>query len=138
MQQSISTLLIDTNIVSFILKRDTRAAQYAPILAGHRLAVSFATVAELYEWAYLRKWGQRRQRELTEKLATYLIIPVNVELCRHWGAIRAEQQAQGNQMNTHDAWIAATARRYTLPLVTHNPKHFHGIKDVEIRSIQPT
>jgi tRNA(fMet)-specific endonuclease VapC len=91
MQPTPQTLLIDTNIVSFILKRDTRASAYAPLLDGHRLAVSFATVAELYEWASIRKWGQRRQQELTETLATYLVIPVDIALCRQWGALRAEQ-----------------------------------------------
>jgi tRNA(fMet)-specific endonuclease VapC len=137
MQPTPQTLLIDTNIVSFILKRDTRASAYAPLLDGHRLAVSFATVAELYEWASIRKWGQRRQQELTETLATYLVIPVDIALCRQWGALRAEQQAQGTPMNTHDAWIAATARHYGLPLVTHNPKHFRTVRDLDVRSIQP-
>lgn len=136
MQQNTNTLLLDTNILSYILKKDTRATHYAPLLAGHRLAISFATVAELFEWAFIRKWGQQRQQQLTETLATYLIIPVDIELCRYWGTLRAEQQAQGNQMNTHDAWIAATARRYALPLVTHNPKHFRTIKDIEVRSIE--
>lgn len=129
-------VLVDTNIVSYVFKQDTRALQYAPLLEGNRLAVSFATVAELFEWAYVRKWGQRRQQKLMEKLATYLVIPVNVELCRTWGALRAEQQSQGVQMNTHDAWIAATARYYSLPLVTHNPKHFWSIHDIEVRTMK--
>lgn len=132
-----NTILVDTNVVSFILKKDTRSVEYAPLLAGHRLALSFATVAELYEWAAIRNWGQQRQQELSDKLSTYLIIPVNIALCRQWGALRAEQQLHGNQINTHDAWIASTARHYILPLVTHNPKHFRNIPGLEIRSIQP-
>ncbi len=46
-----NTILIDTNIISYILKTATRAKQYAPLLAGNRLAISFATVAELFEWS---------------------------------------------------------------------------------------
>lgn len=129
-------VLVDTNIVSYILKKDTRALLYAPLLEGNRLAVSFATVAELFEWAYVRKWGQRRQQQLTEKLATYLVIPVNAELCRNWGLLRSEQQSKGVQINTHDAWIAATARLYSLPIVTHNPKHFLGISNVEVHTMK--
>ena len=41
-------MLLDTNIVSFVFKRDTRATAYAPLLQGNRLAISFMTAAELF------------------------------------------------------------------------------------------
>lgn len=130
-----SIILVDTNIVSYNLKQDTRAAAYAPLLAGHRLAVSFVTVAELFEWANIRNWGERRRQNLAVSLNTYLVIPVDIDLCHVWGALRAEQQQQGTPIHIHDAWIAATARRYTLPIVTHNPKHFANVKHIDVRSI---
>lgn len=130
-----NTVLIDTNIVSFILKQDTRAKHYAPFLDGHRLAISFATVAELFEWAEVRTWGQKRRQQLEQHLTSYLIIPVDIEVCRQWGAIRAEQQAKGMTITTNDAWIAATARRHSLPFVTHNPKDFTGVHGLDVRSI---
>jgi tRNA(fMet)-specific endonuclease VapC len=52
-----SVLLIDTNIVSYVFKRDTRAAAYASDLNGQTLAVSFMTIAELYQWMAVRNWG---------------------------------------------------------------------------------
>lgn len=42
-------LLIDTDIVSFVLKGDSRSQKYEPILQGHQLALSFMTVAELFQ-----------------------------------------------------------------------------------------
>ena len=39
-------VLLDTNIVSFLLKGDSRAKSYAPHLRGRILAISFMTVAE--------------------------------------------------------------------------------------------
>lgn len=86
-----STVLLDTNIVSYIFKRDTRAALYAPLLEGNRLVVSFVTVAELFEWAATRRWGAQRRVRLEQQLATYLIIPVDVELCRIWGNLRSQR-----------------------------------------------
>ena len=130
-----NTILIDTNIVSYILKTDTRAKQYAPLLEGNRLALSFATVAELFEWSEIRRWGQNRRQHLEHHLTTYLIIPVDIEVCRLWGTIRAEQQAHGLAITANDAWIAATARRHGLPFVTHNPKDFAGVQGITIRSI---
>lgn len=34
--------------------------------------------------------------------------------------------------NPEDAWIAATALQYELPLVTHNPTDFEDIEKLEI------
>jgi tRNA(fMet)-specific endonuclease VapC len=130
-----STLLLDTNIVSYMFKRDTRAALYAPLLEGNRLAVSFMTVAELFEWAATRDWGTQRRARLEQQLATYLIIPVDVALCQLWGNVRSERQAQGLTIAPQDAWIAATGLRHSLPLVSHNPSDFRAIKGLEVRSI---
>jgi tRNA(fMet)-specific endonuclease VapC len=54
-------VLLDTNAVSYLFKGDTRATAYAPLLQGHRLAISFMTIAELFEWAMIWKWGRTRR-----------------------------------------------------------------------------
>lgn len=77
-----NTLLLDTDIVSFFLKGDSRANKYASIVQGNRLALSFMTVAELFQWAAVRKWGQLRIAGLEKSLQNYLIIPVDIEVCR--------------------------------------------------------
>lgn len=130
-----STLLLDTNIVSYIFKRDSRAWAYAPTLQGNRLAVSFMTAAELYQWAIVRNWGRARTERLEQQIQTYLLIPPDLETCRRWGKLRAEQQLIGRTVDTQDAWIAATALQFALPLVTHNPKHFDAIPGLDVRTI---
>ena len=42
--------------------------------------------------ALMRRWGAARSNQLEQTLRTYLIIPVDVELCRTWGRVRAEQR----------------------------------------------
>ena len=128
-------MLLDTNVVSYLFKGNTRAEAYAPLLEGHRLAISFMTVAELFEWAGVRKWGRNQLTRLEQTLATYLVISVDIELCRIWGTLRAQQQAVGQLIAPQDAWIAATALRHTLPLVTHNPRDFQAIKSIDLLSI---
>ena len=49
-----TTLIVDTDVVSFLLKDDTRAHLYRPHLQDNTLALSFMTVAEMYQWAYVR------------------------------------------------------------------------------------
>jgi len=49
-----SIILIDTNIASFIFKGSVYIEPYEPLLNGHELALSFMSIAELYQWAFIR------------------------------------------------------------------------------------
>lgn len=124
--------LLDTNVVSFLLKGDSRARSYAPYLQDRMLAISFMTVAELFQWAAIRNWGARRMSQLETSLQSYIILPFDITLCRLWGEIRAKCRAVGRPISSQDAWIAATALRYHLPLVTHNPTDFEVIEKLEL------
>ena len=42
-----SQVLVDTDVISYLLKNDTRADLYQPHLQDQLLVVSFMTVAEL-------------------------------------------------------------------------------------------
>ncbi len=59
---------------------------------------------------------------------------VDIELCRQWGNLRAQMQFLGKPISVQDAWIAATALRYNLPLVTHNAKDFSNIPGLDVRT----
>ncbi|MEA3396724.1 MAG: PIN domain-containing protein, partial [Chloroflexota bacterium] len=104
-----NVVLLDTNIVSFVLKADSRAQSYATYLENRSLAISFMTVAELFQWAAIRKWGVRRTSQLEASLRNYIILPFDIALCRLWGEIRARCRAAGRPISPQDAWIAATA-----------------------------
>ena len=126
-------VLLDTNIVSFMFKGDSRAKAYAPYVQGQRLAISFMTVAELYQWAAVRQWGTRRVKKLEQTLqTTYTILTFDMELCQRWGEVRAARRTMGKPISPEDAWIAATALQYNLPLITHNPKDFDSIPALKI------
>ena len=105
----------------------SRAALYAPHLVDRELAIAMMTVAELLQWASMRNWGTPRVRRLEQRFDRYTILPVDREVCRHWAAIRATRSKAGRSISPQDAWIAATARRYSLTLVTHNPNDFQQI-----------
>jgi predicted nucleic acid-binding protein len=117
-------VLLDTNVVSFLLKGDNRADLYRPHIRQQNVVISFMTVAELFQWAFVRNWGERRQKELEAHLQSYTVLPFDIALCRQWGEIRADCRAKGRPISPQDAWIAATAMRYEIPLVTHNPRDF--------------
>ncbi len=127
-----STVLLDTNIVSYLFKDDTRAERYAPHLRNRELAIAIMTVAELFQWAAMRGWGEARVARLEQHLERYTILPVDMATCRQWAAVRATRSAAGMPIAPQDAWIAATARRYRVPLVTHNPADFRQIADLTV------
>ena len=129
-----TTLIVDTDVVSFLLKGDTRAQLYRPHLQGRTLALSFMTVAELYQWAYVRSWGDRKLTRLEEQLHRYVIVPFDNELCKQWASISVQRQRIGRPMSVQDAWIAATALRHNCPLVTHNSDDFSDITGLEVIS----
>jgi hypothetical protein len=42
--------IVDTDVVSMLFKRDTRAMAYRPNIEGRLLGISFMTLAELDRW----------------------------------------------------------------------------------------
>ena len=102
-------VLVDTDVLSYFLRNDSRAAQFAPLLEGRVIVVSFQTVAELYRWAKERGFGERRVRELEELLRRLVVVPSSNALCAEWAAIHAEARQSGLSISPQDAWVAATA-----------------------------
>lgn len=124
-------LLLDTNVVSYLMKGDTRASLYHRHLAGHEGCVSFVTVAELYRWAVRRHWGASRIQALENVLTQYTVIPWDSAVAWEWARVMS---LPGYPVSHADAWIAAAALRHGLPLVTHNRRHFDGVPGLTIIS----
>lgn len=129
-----SVVIVDTDVVSFTFKRDSRHLLYRPHLDGKSLVLSFMTIAELDLWAFSRNWGARRKADLAAFLQPYVVIESNRQLCRTWAEVRDQVSRIGRVIQVADAWIAATALFYNLPLVTNNPEDFAGISRLTVVS----
>src|SRR4051794_32427278 len=110
-------IVVDTDVVSFLFKSDSRAVHYLPHLQGVVPVISFQTVAELYLWTLRRNWGAVRIAELDRQLAQFAVHPGDQELCRRWAAVRDQCARVGPPIGTADAWQAATALYLGVPLV---------------------
>lgn len=81
-----STILLDTDVVSYLFKQDSRRAYYTPYLLNHELAIAIMTVAELFQWTTMRQWGEARVQRMESWLERFMILPVDIETCRAWGS----------------------------------------------------
>ena len=135
---TVLSLLLDTDVFSYLLKGDTRSVQYAAMLVGHHLVPSFMTGAEVYQWAARHHWGAKRIAGLERELQRYAVISIaDIDMCQLWAKIRAARLSAGHPIAPEDAWVAATALRHNLPLVTNNAKDYQGIAGLDVRTATP-
>ncbi|MBW1800971.1 MAG: type II toxin-antitoxin system VapC family toxin [Deltaproteobacteria bacterium] len=126
------TIMIDTNIVSYLMRGRAEAHAYAQHLQGKLLAISFVTVGELFYGAEKARWGHQRRMKLETTLRNFLVIPYDYEIAKNYARILADCDRQGRPISSNDAWIAACAMRHTVPLVTHNAKDFETISGLKL------
>lgn len=131
------TPVVDTDVVSYLFKRDTRAALYDPHLKNTIPAISFMTLAELERWTIARRWGRKKRQELEEYLNSYIVLMPDNALCRMWAQVSEQVRRSGHKIETADAWIAATALLYNVPLVTHNRQHYSTVQGLTLISEAP-
>jgi len=118
-------VLLDTDVLSFLSKPgDSRGELYRPRVKGKTIALSLVSVGELYVWTIRRKWSASRIAALERHSQTLLVVPYDLELCREYGRVKA----------ANDLWIATSAIRHSIPLLTHNRKHFEGIPRLQLTS----
>lgn len=116
------SIVIDTNVVSFYVKRDTRIALFEPNLHN----------ATMYKWEALRGWGPRLRADVEATLNTYVVMPPDRETCRLWARVIADCTQIGRPITGDDAWIAATALQLGVPLVTHNRRDFAAVPGLHL------
>lgn len=124
--------VVDTDVLSYLFRLDSRAEVYQPLLQGAIAFVSFMTIAEIDRWALARNWGRSRQAGLTAFLDQFSIVLVDRSLCRTWAEVVDGGRRNGRPIQTADAWIAATALALGVPLVSNNRNHSLGVKDLVI------
>lgn len=126
--------VIDTDVVSFVFKNHPIASRYERDLTLRVAAISFMTVAELERWAAQHHWSEKRRDWLHLHVRRYTVVPSSHGLCVKWAEAMAGAQAAGRRIECADAWIAATALLYDIPLITHNRSHYLGVTGLKLMS----
>lgn len=124
-------IVLDTDVVSFLFKADTRAQIYLPQLQDRQWFISFMTEAELEQWALLANWSEKRVEWLRLFLGRFVVVPSSHDLVMKWAGAMVAARRNGRRIETADAWIAATALLYDVPLLTHNKADYLGVPGLQ-------
>jgi len=69
---------------------------------------------------------------LKQTLRTIAVVPYDELLCITYASLRATLESQGRVVAANDLWIAASAVRHQIPLVSNNQKHFENIPGLKL------
>ena len=108
---------------------------YRPHVVDKLVAVSFVTVGELLYGAEKDNWTKSKLEKLKARLKSVVIVPYDYAVCETYARLKAGLP-KGRTIADNDMWIAACAMRHSIPLVTHNRKHFDDFKGLIVISEQ--
>jgi len=135
-------LVVDTDIFIWLTRGKKQAVPYAPLVTGKRMVLSFATVAELWLGAHTQKYGAASKTKLEGDIGLAVVVPPTNGLTHEWARLTAQARSTGHPLGqkaqAHDAWIAATARFFEIPLLTGNLAHFQGVDGLQLVPLPPT
>lgn len=134
--------MVDTGVFGADLVPGSELSDlYEPILRGRPVFISFQTVAELRYGARRRGWGDLRLRQLEARIGEAEIVYPGPELIEAHVDLRVACARAGHALagRAHEAdrWIAATANRLGVPLVTHD-RIFRGAPGLDVVTQLPT
>lgn len=134
-------IVVDTNVYGAeLVPNSPLAARYESILLGRPALISFQTAAELRYGALLRGWGRARMLKLEARINAAETVHTGPELIAAYALLRADCTRTGHALaqRDHDAdrWIAATALRLGVPLVSDD-RVFEGVPGLMLEAARP-
>lgn len=128
-------VLLDTDILSAIMRRDGRASDRArAYLTGHhRLTFSVITRYEVVR-GLLAKQAARQQYAFEQLCAVSEVLPLTDEVALQAAAIYADLYVRGELIGDADILIAATAIVHRYAVATNNEAHYRRIPSLIIEN----
>jgi tRNA(fMet)-specific endonuclease VapC len=123
--------LIDTNALIKLLSRDPSLRWRI----GHdfRSFLSVITVGELFAGARQSQREAFNVNEVRRVCAEIPVLSCDIETAAEYGLIQALLRKKGRPIPQNDIWIAATAIRHDMTLITLD-KHFDWIEGLHVET----
>jgi tRNA(fMet)-specific endonuclease VapC len=121
-----SRFALDTNIVAAYFNQEKSIQEH---LQKITVFVPSIVIGELYFGAYQSQRVAENVKRIKDFVAITTILSCDAEVGDQYGQIRLNLKAKGRPIPENDIWIAATALRYNLKLVTRD-EHFKEVDDL--------
>lgn len=125
--------MLDTNIVSELIRNPAGLAAQRAREAGGAVCVSVIVAAEL-RYGCAKKGSARLLRRVEEFLSEVPVLPFDVPADGEYGSIRAELETAGRPIGSNDLLIAAHACTLGATVVTANVGEFQRIRGLGVQN----
>jgi tRNA(fMet)-specific endonuclease VapC len=117
--------LIDTNALIKLMARDPALRWHM----GHDFLcfLSFISVGELFAGAYQSERRAFNTGEIRRVCSEIPVVDWDMEIADQYGRIQAQLREKGRPIPQNDIWIAATAVRHGMKLITLD-RHFSAVE----------
>jgi predicted nucleic acid-binding protein len=127
--------LLDTNVLSEVRRPvpDTKVLAWLDQVDEDRVYLSVISIAEIARGVALLDDGKRKaelalwlEHDLPQRFGQR-ILDVDSPTALAWGRMMAEARQAGRGLSVMDGWIAASAQRHALTVVTRNTRDFQQL-----------
>jgi tRNA(fMet)-specific endonuclease VapC len=126
--------LLDTNIVSDLVRNPQgRIARKIAKVGEAAVCTSIIVACEL-RYGAAKKASPRLSEQLEAVLGPLEILPLEADVDRHYGVIRAALERSGQIIGPNDLLIAAQALACRLTLVTDNVGEFRRVAGLKLQN----
>jgi len=126
--------LIDTDIIIYWLKGNTRIEQRVQRVGLENIGFSIISQAELYFGAYNSSYPTKNLAKIQLLANTIQVIHFNEKVADIFGLLKANLRKTGKTIMDADLMIASTALAHELILVSNNIKHFQNITGLKLEN----
>lgn len=122
-------ILLDTNIISALLKGDSSIADH--IDQAEDTYIPSIVIGELYYGAEYSTQVERNISNIIKLKNRYPVLSVDAGTARVFGIIKAHLRKKGTPIPENDIWIASICQQHQLTLITRDG-HFNEIADLDV------
>lgn len=125
--------LLDTNIVSYWMRGDTRVIERLKGHAPSELALSAITLAEILYGIEKSPVRKRERRHKIQQITSLLhLYPFDERAAQKYAVVRSQLEKTGHAIGERDTQIAAVALARQLTVVTHNVREFGRVPRLKV------
>ncbi len=124
------SVILDTDHCVAILRGRLDVKAY--VSSSTPLYTTAITVSELVYGAHKSDRPKHNLEQVNLLLDGLYVLPFDTEAAQHCGALKDALRREGRLISEPDLQIASIALNHTLPLATHNQRHFGRVPELRL------